>query len=207
MKKIGQGLQFNIYQKGNSKVVKIPTSKIQTLFKLLSWNPFYWLRPILLIKRINRAASQRENSIKNIKKIKLNRKLLANPIFRKKEIEQERVIPLGNYLKKDFKEAKKYIDKYIESTFETWSYGFSDRVFNIIGNSGVDKSDRVALIDFGELTFSKERVSDLIKKKRWKKTIGSKIFVRKKIRKYYYKKMKEKLTVSNLNKYWKSKIK
>jgi hypothetical protein len=204
MKKIAQGLQFNIYLRDDNKIIKIPTSNIQILFKLLSWNPFFLFKPILFKKTIRKTISDRKESIENIQKIKLNKKILANPIFKIKEIEQDKVKVLGKYLKKDFNEAKKYIDKYIDLTFESWSYGFSDKIFNLTINSGIDKFNNVVLIDFGELTFKKKDVATAIKNIRWEKSWSFKRDLNKEIKKYYKNRMKEKLTLSNLDRFWKS---
>ena len=74
------------------------------------------------------------------------------------------------YLKKDYEEAKIWIDKFIELIFECWKEGFSERVFNLTINNGVDKKGNVIFIDFGELTFKKKNVKKAIKTKRWEKS-------------------------------------
>lgn len=204
MERIAQGLQFNVYSKNDDKIIKIPTSNIQILLKLILWEPLYLFKPISLRKTLRKTISDRDESIKNIQKIKLNKELLANPIFRAKEIEQDKVKVLGKYLKKDFNEAKQYINKYIESIFQTWSYKFSDRIFNLTINSGIDKTNKVVLIDFGELTFKKEDVIKAINTTRWEKSWSFKKDLNKEVKEYYKKEMKEKITLSNLDRYWKS---
>ncbi|MFW6027125.1 MAG: hypothetical protein ACOCRX_12390 [Candidatus Woesearchaeota archaeon] len=201
MKKISQGLQFNVYSKGN-KVIKIPTSKFQMVLKLIKWTPTLILKPIKLNSEINKGISIGKTSIENIQKYNINLELLGNPIFHKNKIEQDKVEILGSYLKKDLEEAKKWIDKFILLIFECWKEGFSERVFNLTINNGVDKNNNVILIDIGELTFEKKDVVRAIKIRRWEKSWSYNWDLNKEIKEYYQREMKEKLTLKNLNKYW-----
>lgn len=204
MKKIAQGLQYNVYSKNENKVIKTPTSKTQIILKLLSWNPRHIFKPSLLRKTLNQTIIDRKNSIENIKKIPFDKKILANPIFKLNKIEQDKVIILEKFLKENPEKAKQYINKYIESIFQTWSYGFSDRIFNLTINNGIDKTNKVVLIDFGELTFKKEDVIKAINTTRWEKSWSFKKDLNKEVKEYYKKEMKEKITLSNLDRYWKS---
>lgn len=201
MKKIGQGLQFNVYSKGN-KVIKKPTSKFQMSLKLIKWKPILFLKPITLKNEINKSVLNRKKSIKNIKRSKINLELLGNPIFYENIIEQDKVEVFGLYLKKDYEEAKIWIDKFIELIFECWKNGFSVRVFNLTINNGVDKNENVIFTDIGELTFEKKDVEKTIKLKIWEESWSFKRDMEKEIKDYYQEEMNKKITLTNLNKYW-----
>ncbi len=203
MKKIGQGLQFNVYSKEN-KVIKKPTSKFQIMFKLIKWSPILLFKPFKLRNEINKSILIRKKSITNIQKLKINLKLLGNPIFKKDRIEQDKVEVLGSYLKKDFIESKIWIDKFIKLIFECWKDGFSEKVFNLTINNGINKNGEVILIDFGELTFEKKDVEKAIKIKRWEKSWSFNWDIKKEVKTYYQEQMQNKVNLNNLNKYWNS---
>ncbi|RLF62434.1 MAG: hypothetical protein DRN16_01525 [Thermoplasmata archaeon] len=201
MRKIGQGLQFNVYEKGD-KVVKTPTSKFQIKLKLFLWTPSYLLKPSMLEKETERIIKEREEVLQEIQKRKIEPSLMANLIFRENEIEQDKLIPLGQYLK-DYETAKEKIDEYISFIFNCWKNGFSERTYNLTINNGINSDGEIVLMDFGEITFRKSDVERAIKIKRWRKSWSFKRDMKKEIRDYYDKQMLERLTFSNLNKYWK----
>lgn len=201
MEKVGQGLQFNVYSNRN-KVIKKSTSKIQRASKLIKWTPGLLLKPIKLMNEINKSVLIGKNSIDNIRKSGIDLELLANPIFNKNEIQQDKVEILSDYLRRDFEKSKIWIDKFIELMVECWKNGFSERVFNLTINNGVDKEGRVVLIDLGELTFEKKEVRNAIKIKRWEKSWSFNCDMNKEVKEYYKKQMRERLTLHNLNKYW-----
>jgi len=205
MKKIGQGLQFNVYENGN-KVVKVPTSKFQIKLKLLFWTPPYLFKLSRLEKEATKTIKEREEIIKEIQKRKIKTSLLANLNFNNK-IEQDRVIPLKKYFK-DYGESKGKIDEYINFIFDCWKNGFSEKTYNLTVNNGINSKGQIVLMDFGELTFKKSDVKKAIESKRWRKSFSFKRDLKGKIREYHDKQMFKRLTLNNLNKYWKeSKIK
>ena len=57
-------------------------------------------------------------------------------------------------------------------------------------------------MDFFEIAIAKEEVKKAIEKERWKRAAFYKFRIPRKIKSYYAKKMKENLTLENLNKYW-----
>jgi len=200
MKKIGQGLQFNVYEKGDN-VIKTPTSKSQIKLKLLLWTSSYLLKPSKLEKEAKRTIKERKEVLQEIQRRKLELSLMANLIFRENEIEQDKLIPLGQYLG-DYETAKEKINEYINFIFNCWKNGFSERTYNLTINNGVNPNGNIVLMDFGEITFRKPDVERAIKIKRWRKSWSFKKDLKKEIKKYYDKQMLEKLTLSNLNKYW-----
>ncbi|MBT4166356.1 hypothetical protein HOE04_04930 [archaeon] len=201
MKKIGRGLQFNVYEKGN-KVVKTPTSKFQIKLKLLLWTPSYLLKLFELEIQAKRIINEREEVLQEIQRRRFEPSLLAHLIFRENEIEQDRVTPLKQYLR-DYKTAKEKIEEYINFIFDCWKNGFSERTYNLTINNGVNSNDDIVLMDFGEITFRKSDVERAIKTKRWRRSWSFKRDIENSIRRYYDKQMLRRLTLSNLNKHWK----
>ena len=171
-------------------------------YRLLLWTPYLWVRPFKLKSELINAIQRRKYSIENIKKSQINMTLLGNPIFGKNEIEQDYVNVLGNYLNEDFNNSKKWVDKYIDLIFECWKYEFSDNIFNLTANNGVDKYGKVILIDIGELTFNKDDVEKAIEIRRWEKSWSFYSDLNREIKAYYREQMRTQLTLKKLNKYW-----
>ena len=46
-------------------------------------------------------------------------------------------------------------DRYIEFQKTLWSYGMHDTTFKLQPNYGLDKSDKLVCIDFGEFVYTK----------------------------------------------------
>lgn len=201
MKKIGQGLQFNVYENG-SKIVKTPTSKFQIKLKLLLWTPSFLLKPSELEKEARKIIKEREEVLQEIQNRRFKSSLLANLVFRENEIEQDKVTPLGIYLR-NYEGARKRIDEYINFIFDCWRNGFSERTYNLTINNGVSAGDKIILLDFGEITFRKSDVERTIKMKRWRRSWSFKRNLKKDIKDYYDNQMLNKLTLSSLNRYWK----
>ncbi len=199
MKKIGQGLQFNVYA-NESRVLKTFTSPLQMKIKLLLWMPWYILRPFKLIKEVEYRLKERREIIDELKKRDINASLLSNLVIGE-QIEQTRVTPLKKPLK-DPEKAKELIDKYIDFIFECWKSGFSEKIYNLMLNNGINSEGNIVLMDFGELTFDKSYVKKDIITKRWRKSFNYMWGMKRKIKKYYDQQMCKRLTLSNLEKYW-----
>ena len=204
MKKVGQGLQFNVYLK-DGKIFKKPTSKFQMILTLVSWSPLLLFQIKKLKKEISQATNLRNIAITNLKKIDYDKKILANLVFNENSIGQDKVIPLEQIINKDYDKSKIIIENFIKLIFECWKNGFSDKIFNLTINNGITDSGEIVLMDFGEMTFKKSDVEQDIEEKRWERSRDFKTRLRKDIKSYYKKRMIEEMTILNLNKYWKSK--
>ena len=101
MKKIGAGLQFNVYDLGNGKVLKTFRTKFQMYSIYLLWDLRYLFMPRLLKKRILFAEQERKKAINYFSKNKGDNKLLANLEINKKGIFQDKVVPLKKILNKN----------------------------------------------------------------------------------------------------------
>ena len=204
MKKVGQGLQFNVYLK-DGKIFKKPTSKFQMILTLVSWSPLLLFQIKKLKKEISQATNLRNIAITNLKRIDYDKKILANLVFNENSIGQDKVIPLEQIINKDYDKSKIIIENFIKLIFECWKNGFSDKIFNLTINNGITDSGEIVLMDFGEMTFKKSDVEQDIEEKRWERSRDFKTRLRKDIKSYYKKRMIEEMTILNLNKYWKSK--
>jgi hypothetical protein len=202
MRKIGAGLQFNIYDLGNGRVLKTNRTKLQMYFTNLLWQPYLIFAPWILKRKIDLAQKYRNNAIKYFSTHKYKKSLLANLEIKNKKTLQDKVIPIIKIIGKNFEKDKKLIDNYGIFLIKCWKEGFADTIYNFTVNNGVDKNNNIVLIDFGEITTNKKDVEKAILSKRWKRAACYKRRIRGKTKKYYKKQMEEFLTIKNLNKYW-----
>lgn len=206
---LDKGLQFKVYDLGD-KVKKVPTNKKEIRETLLKWQPSYREKENELEKKVEKTIQERENVIEKLKdrKGEIDFSLLGNPIFKENCIIQNKVKPLGPLIKnkiqkKNYSELQNIIEKYINLIQKCWQNGFSERTYNFAINYGMNLEGKVILIDFGELTFSKDHVAEKIKEERWLKSWSFYGEIKdSKFKKKYKKKMKRRLTLENLEKYW-----
>jgi len=205
MKKIGAGLQFDVYDLGNGRVLKKPKKRWKQYLIYLKWSPLILFRPKKFCKIIQKANQDREFATKFFSKNKINFSILGNPDFIPTGVEQDKVIPLRKLFGQSEKEDKKLVDKYVECVFSCWREGFADRIYNIDNNFGLNKNGKMVLLDFFEITLDKSEVKKEIEIKRWEKAAWYKYRIPKRVKKYYKEKLEKNLTPQNLNKYWKKK--
>lgn len=164
-------------------------------------------------KTIDRAIQDIIDSINIIKKSKMPMKYFAHPEFLEKgKIKQRRAISIDDKLrelirKKKISEAKRLIDKFIIFQHKMWEYGIHEKPLKFNLNFGLINNE-VVLIDLFELTTNKEKIKKQIIKKPWRK---SKKHIMKSLPEwavdYFIEQADKKITIKNLNKFWKKKIK
>lgn len=59
MQKIGEGLQFSVYDKGNKRVIKIPTGRDHIKKLLSEWNPEWLNTPNKIKTEVEKAVRER----------------------------------------------------------------------------------------------------------------------------------------------------
>lgn len=195
-----KGFFYNVYDMGNGRVLKIEKPRIIQYIK-----HYFWAGR--LPKEVRTLA---EISYKIIRS-NIDPTLIANP---KKEngnsYSQDKVEILENYISlHTIEENKKIIDIYTDHILETWQNGFSDLIFNFTINCGLDKKGKIVLVDFNEVTFDKEEVNKLINKKRWLDSWSRThwlSFTDKELWAYYSVAMESKITIENLERFWKKKF-
>ncbi len=151
-------------------------------------------------------------STKLIENSKIDPKYFAYLEFLEEgKIKQRKARVLENLLKtyskqKKIKEAKKLFDEFFKFTFLLWGYGLHEKPFKPTQNYGI-LNGHIVLLDPFELTANKGKVAKSLKKVKFyltDKYFGDYPEV---IKDYYNKKLREKITLKNLGKYWKKKLK
>ncbi|MFB6246112.1 MAG: hypothetical protein ABEI74_00785 [Candidatus Pacearchaeota archaeon] len=204
MKKIGAGLQFNVYDLGNGRVMKTPRSTFQMYLTNFLWEPHLIFAPGVLKKRVQKAKEDRRFALKYFRE-KEERGKLGNLCIKNGVAFQDKLNTVRNVLRRNPESYRKVVDKYLELVFSCWRLGFSDKIYNFTVNCGFDSKGNILLMDFGEITTEKENVEDSIKNKRWAKSDCYRKRLGRKAKKYYFRKMSKYLTKENLDKYWRAK--
>jgi len=206
LKKIGKGLEFNVFDLGNGRVLKKPTTKRQKRKFFRQWYPNE--TKAVQEKRLYRAEKSTQYSLRNLSRhvLKAFPTLLGNPLFLKNlQYTQDKVQPLGKYFKSHtFSENKLILHSYTNCIFQQWEAGFFQKVSNFTINYGVDAKGKVILMDLGELTFSKAEVASRIKKKTWLANWSYLKMKDKKLKRYYARLLDAELTLEKLNRLWKA---
>ena len=212
MKKIGEGIQYNVYDIGNDRVLKIETSFLQKIFRFHKIAPKYsiFLHLVHNIKTTIGAGKMTSNSIKYLSKnsFSIDLALVGNPVIKDgNNYEQDFVLPLGKELQSTvFSKQKELINQYIDNILSGWDYGFSDTVFNFMINAGVTTEGKVILTDLGELCWDKEEVKRLIESKHWEKRSSFNKLENIELKDYIREQFNNNITILNLDKRWGSKI-
>ena len=207
MKKIGEGYHYIVYDLGNGRVLKKQKSKFRIFVHILFVNSF-----------LPRAFREYKNALNNIRQTEIinkeiqerfsNLRMFGNPVFLHGiDYEQDKVTIFKEILKSSSREQLKvYINAYVMIIHELWKHGCHEKVFNFTINTGIEKDDSFVLIDFNEISFEKADVlADITNetwKHRWSFTHLWLLFSSKEIQEFYAKRMREELTVDNLESLW-----
>lgn len=94
----------------------------------------------------------------------------ANPVIGKDlNYRQDKVTVMGVALRQAAPaRTRQYIDEYIDLLMLHAGYGIADPILQMGTNYGVDKDDRIVLIDIGELVFDKNAATRAARAKAWR---------------------------------------
>jgi hypothetical protein len=171
MKTLGQGAQYKVTTDG-TRVFKTLITLEESTAMYRKWG--YWLITRDLKGLADKTLKHAAASLQGIRKIvEAHPELapnLANPrIDKNSNYSQDKVVVLGEALKTSSRrQAKNYIDQYIDLQFCFAGYGFADPKLQVGINYGVDKNSKVVLIDLGEVTFEKGVAIAAATDKKWR---------------------------------------
>lgn len=208
MKKLGQGYFYNVYDKGNGRVIKRVKSRMDRFFTITR---LCLGVPHLIWEEFSRSEKERAGFESLYKEFQENIKdtsVLGNVSFiNETDYEQDKVTVLGDALEAaNLETQKELIDSLMECIFTCWSLGFSERIFNFSINNGVSADGKVILIDFNEISFEKSEALKRIHNNRWERAASYKRWgYSDELKAYYESAMRNTMTEDNFNKYWISK--
>lgn len=196
--KIGEGWQYKVYRKDN-KVIKIPKNNLEIIKTIITDYPRLLLHPLDLYSKLKWIKEERRKSLERLKDSNLPKEILANYSFEDKRIIQSEVTPIKQILdESNISRQRRIIDDFIEFTIKCWKFGFSEKTYNFTVNHGVDEKGNIVLMDFGEITFSKERIKHDIENQVWLDKHAYNERISKELKPYFKKQMSDRLTVNKL---------
>lgn len=201
MKRIGQGLQFNVYDRGE-QVEKVPTTRAEIRNRLLRANPLRLLRPAALRRKVDQVVAERDDAVQQFRAHPVDRTLFANLQVVEGKISQDKVQTLGQALKAGA-DGYALIDRYVEFQFQCWSQGFAETSLNFTVNNGLDRTGKFVILDIGEVTFDKAAVRREIERRLWERTWSAWHDLPAELRAYFFYRMNKAMTLENLEMYWK----
>lgn len=208
MRKEGWQMKVDVF---DSYVIKTPKSR-----KEIEKNVAKYLKkinePHKLEEKLASLIGGVEKSKKIILRSKIPLKFLAYPEFLKDgKTKQKKVVNLGDKIqnlikKREIKETKRLINKFIKFNHKLWMYGIHEMPLKLHSSFGVLNGD-IVLIDLFELTSDKKDVVKKLKKKSWRGVSPLRKIFPEEIVEYYFKQADKNFTIKNLDKLWKIKLK
>ncbi len=203
MKRLAHSWQYVVYDLGNGKVRKVKLSRFYQFIVILLDSKLAIHKALYEIKRINEQEKKSNDFIiRNLGK--LDPEILGNPNFISESCyEQDKVEILEDILNRcNIEEGKKVFDDYINLIQKTWEYGFADSVYTFTRNNGINRSNVMIQLDFGELSLLKEEVGKQILSKQWLDSYSYTRFPEGELKEYYKQQMDERITIEKLDSIW-----
>ena len=206
MKKIGSGWTYNVYEYKEGRVLKRKRSFLSRALRIATSDPRKLFKINKTIKNLDIEDRKSFSIVGKLKETNFDFNTLANPVvINSNEYTQDLCTPIYMFFKKNNK-MELVINAYINQIKYFWQYGFADTVYNFTVNNGLDPKGSVALIDFNEITDSKDIVRLSIRERRWEKRFSYIFQLNKEQRQYFKNKMTEEITEENLNKFWRKSL-
>jgi hypothetical protein len=205
VEKIGEGWQFKVYDQG-SRVEKVPKSRLEITVSIVSDCPEMILKPFKLRSEVKRISQERSKAVNALENDRIPREMVSGAEIDEGLLIQDKVEVIEDrFSDARLSERKKVIDSYIDFVIECWKHGFSETTYNFTINHGLEEDEELVLLDIGELTFSKEKIVEDIKDKKWLNQAVYTDFLSEDLKPYFKKRMREEITVEKLEDKWKEK--
>jgi hypothetical protein len=204
MELIGKGWQYRVYDLGNGRVRKVPRSLPDSFWRTFGHKKEkLYLRPLKSWKEAIRITRATKESVAEFHKHNVPPELIGNVFFEGVAYEQDKAIPLGEYLASHtVEEGKHAIAGYVALVMEFWKYGCADTVYNFTLNNAIDRSGRIIVIDIGEFAFAKDQAAADVRNKKWLGQSSYTSMDNTDLKAFFAREMERQLTPENLEKQW-----
>lgn len=202
MKKIGEGYYYNVYKLNSNQVLKVIKNKLQIFLFIFFANKGNYKNSLLEYKNVIKGIPKLQEEYSKVINLVTYRETLGNPIFINEiEYKQDLIKDLRNINSLQKQEFIKVVYDYVSLLKQLWSFGISDSVFNFSINCGYNKNNKLILIDFNEIAFNKDEVTEQVKNQVWLKR-ASYLKLTKEKQIIFEELMKKEVTIESLNKNW-----
>lgn len=170
--RLGAGWQYNAYDLGQGRVLKVPRShaeRMRIALSLYGTMPGYSRAQAAAWAENVHATTMRSYCLLEQALPHIDAALLGNPTLLGHGIyEQDRLVILADaFARHGFTTNTDTIDAFIETTHTLWRWGLGEGVFNFTVNFGIAASGAVVLCDLGELTQCRSTVGRAIANQVW----------------------------------------
>lgn len=199
--KIGEGLQYNVFDLGDGKVRKVPKSREEMMDHCFKGGDSQEKAE----ESTSKALERREKAVEKLKNECIDSSIFGSPEFKENgEVVQDKVKPVDQVFENASLEQKKQIiDKYVELLRKLWEQGMGDTIYNFTVNTGLTDQGDLIMLDFGEIVFSKQRVKKEVKGQKWlDKWSYSQDLEDERVKEYFKERMAEEITVGMLEDKW-----
>ncbi|MFB6213141.1 MAG: hypothetical protein ABEJ07_01065 [Candidatus Nanohaloarchaea archaeon] len=202
-RKIGEGLQYRVYREGGGLARKEPKKREEMVETLRKWHDSRQE----VQENADRAVERRRKAVERLEEGGFDFSLLGDPEFCEDgTVLQDRAQVAGEVMSgARLSKKKEVVDDYVQLLLQLWEQGIGDTIYNFTENTGyVD--GRLVHLDFGELVFSKNRVKEEIRERKWLEKWSYTDDLSGDIRPYFRERMAEEITVEALESRWKEKV-
>jgi hypothetical protein len=206
---IKRGAQYSVYAVFGDRVLKVPNTQRQAIGRWKSWagasddTSSGHQKAFAVVQDGKKAAS----AMKLLSRARPEvRAYLAEPIFFGGGVYSQKKVEWLNVVfgRQTHEQNVLLLEQYASMLLFEWRNGFADSVFNFTINMGLMADGKLALIDFGEITFEKKEVEKLITSKVWLESWSYRVDMPKGLRSAYRSIMERTLTLDNLNRHWRT---
>lgn len=108
----------------------------------------------------------------------------------------------------DLAQLKRYIEDYVQYTYNVWAWGYSDYIFKI-GDTGVGGNGNMVCVDLGEWTSDFDFIKRAVTEQWWRDNVNHLKHdfpkLPKKLEPFYIKTLEKAFTIEELEKRWRTK--
>jgi hypothetical protein len=205
---IKRGSQSLAVRVSKRRILKLPNTAARTKKIWHKWHAHHGMTVEEIKRNAAKSLADRKRTIDYIKKLCKQypqfRHYFGNPRFVTKAIFfQEYTSVLGAIiLRQNKRDNSSLFEAYAQAILTEWQYGFSDTVFDLTENTGLDRQGRLVLFDFGEVSLDRREVEDVVRQKKWLSSWSFGHDIPASLRSTYASILAKHLTPANLKRYW-----
>ncbi len=203
MRKIGEGWQYSIYDRGDGRVLKKFHSALKAYWVILKTIFPFRDDPIWVLPSFKNSMKRKAlASFEILKKKHIPSEWIGNPTFLNElNFEQDKVRPLHKVFENaTLDDIKKIVDKFIIFNKNLLNFGVIDKSFNITKNYGLNDKDEIVLLDIGELFDDPKLIERQIKNRAWDKSYVTGCIINDEARTYFIEEMDKNFGLGSLSK-------
>jgi hypothetical protein len=207
---INAGAQYKVYRASPERVRKIPNTAAEALGVMAAWyaadDPVHAELPAIAAHSVETTQASSSRMRQLLSEFPELTSYVANPTFAPDgSYDQDASLLLSDALATCTPaDAEAIFYKFAHAKLYEWQFGFSDRVFNLTVNNGLDAQGKMLLLDFGEVATEQAHIERHIAEKVWLNRFSYKLGMPADHKPLFARIMDEVVTEENLHLHWRS---